>query len=176
MIYQAMGIVADGVCRLVDRDAFAAAFAAWPDGDVYATFTSATALRSRQQNAYWHAAIVRPLAAHCKVTARQMHDALTVKLLPDVVMLRDADGSITESVTIGGSTSTLTPNEAANLIDRGDALVLAAGLDTRQAVRASDVPDPRRPCPAGRRHFWFIVGAGNTFKCKHCGAIKHGER
>lgn len=124
-----MGEVIGGRFRMRNFDAFNESFLKWPDGDVWVLFESAHVLRSTGQNKYWHANVVRPLAAHSRVAPRAMHEALKIRLLPEVVVIPGADGTTPlDTITIGGSTATLTRHEAANVIDRGVAIVLACGL------------------------------------------------
>jgi hypothetical protein len=129
MKYETGGIVTGGKLRLRDRQGFETAFTSWPDCDVYATFESANVFRSAQQNAYYHGAVVHALARHCHVSPRQMHEALKVRLLPEHVVIPRLDGSPLDTITIGGSTRTLTRREAANMIDRAVAIMLAIGLE-----------------------------------------------
>ena len=124
--YDALGIVAGGTLRLQNRPAFDAAFAGWPDGPVWASFETAAVLRSPAQNRYWHGVIVKAFSAHCHVGPRQMHDALTVLLLPHRVFIPDLQWHPLHEITIGAETSRLTRVEATNLIER--ALALAASI------------------------------------------------
>jgi hypothetical protein len=126
--YETLGEVTRGRLQLRDRAAFEAAVKTWPDGLVWASFELATVLRTPAQNRYWHSAIVKPFAAQCGVGPRQMHEALTVYLLPETVALRAANGHVFETVVIGGQTSRLSRAEAASLIDRATDLADALGV------------------------------------------------
>jgi hypothetical protein len=178
MKYASMGVVKGGAFHMRDRDAFLAAFKAWPDGDVWASFEAAITFRTREQNRYWHAAIVRPLAAHCHVTPRQMHEALKVKLLPETITILDRDRLVLDAIDIGGTTTTLSQSEAANLIDRGDAIVVAAGVPPRAPEDAPPAaPQPAAApvgavCPSGTRHWWYWIRP-NVQQCKHCQAVRY---
>ena len=123
MKYATLGTVQAGRLRIVDRQAFETAFASWPDGAVWATFESAMVFRSPLQNRHWHAAIVQPLARHCGVSPRHMHEALKILYLPESVPIRRADGSVLKTVTIGGTTTTLSRGESANMTDRATELL-----------------------------------------------------
>ena len=122
MKYATLGHVKAGRMQLADRQAFDTAFASWPDGAVWATFESAMVFRSTLQNKYWHAAIVQPLAKHCGVEPRHMHEALKILYLPVPVPIRRADGSVLKTITIGGSTTRLSRRESANMTDRASEL------------------------------------------------------
>lgn len=133
MTFETTGEVVGGKLKVRDRQSFETAFAAWPDGPVRLRIEAAHVFRSDAQNRLWHAAIVVPLAAHCGVTPRQMHEALKVHLLPEVVRLPGRDGATLAQITIGGSTTQLTRHEAANLIDRAINVGRALGLDLADA-------------------------------------------
>jgi hypothetical protein len=157
--YTALGQVAGGRFKMADRAAFDAAFATWPDGPAWATFESAMVFRSALQNKYWHAAIVGPLAQHCGVSPRAMHDALKILLLPEAVVLRRADASVIKTITIGGSTAKLTRREAANLLDRAGALMRAIPLDLARDAANETHFIPYDAPPLGRGDARALCGA-----------------
>lgn len=139
MKYETLLDVVNGRLVPKDRQAFNLSFANWPDGPVRATFQSAMVFRSPGQNRFWHAAIVRPLAEHCGVSPRAMHDALTILFLPETVVVATKDGMELYRVTVGGATGQLTRNEASNIIDRGVALAECIPLDVGPRPRDLDV-------------------------------------
>jgi hypothetical protein len=129
MTFETTGEVVGGKLKVRDRQQFETAFASWADGPVLIRIDRANVFRSEAQNRLWHAAIVVPLAAHCGVTPRQMHEALKVHLLPEVVRIPGRDGATLATITIGGSTTQLTRREAANLIDRAILVGRTLGLE-----------------------------------------------
>jgi hypothetical protein len=154
MVYEGLAEIRGGVLRMRDRQRFESTFAGWSDGVVVVRVDSANIFRSPAQNKLWHAAIVAPLAAHCGVTPRQMHEALKVHLLPEVVTIPNV-----ATITIGGSTTQLTRHEAGNLIDRAINVGRAAGIDLGVVQAAITHFVPFDAPPIGRNAARAICGA-----------------
>jgi hypothetical protein len=133
----ATGFVEAGKLLLRNRAGFDARMLRFPNGEVIVRVEVAKAARTREQNAWYWAAIVEAISEHTGSTPPETHELLKIMFIPKKVAWANANGEVIFEVVIGGSTRKLDKVEFGEYCDsirRWAALTW--GLD---------IPDPIKP-------------------------------
>ena len=104
LIYIASGRVAGGKLTIRNRREFDRVIGSWKDCPVNITVEKAHATRSKAQNDFYHAVVVKLCAEHCGNTVKDMHEILKARCISHD-MARRGNGTIINGLVIGGSTT-----------------------------------------------------------------------
>jgi hypothetical protein len=121
----------------IDRDAMAAGIRRLPDGWVTVSIAKGKPKRSDRANAYLWACLYDVIAEHTGHEPEEIHEIAKGLFLPRTVSVLDGNGTIVGDYVIGGTTTTLNPEDFGHFIER----LRAWALETL-GVRTED-PDPK---------------------------------
>ncbi len=106
--YETGGTVDHGHLTVTGKRLFHAALQRFPDGAVIVSVKVARPSRSSQQNRYYWAVVLPPIADYTGYTVDETHEVLKQMFLPKQVAVCDGNGEVVGAFVIGGSTTRLT--------------------------------------------------------------------
>jgi len=107
MQFATSGYVKDGTLYIRNRKRMNESLAPWRDCEVTITVERSHATRSKAQNDFYHAVVVKLVADHTGYDPKEMHEVLKAMHLPRELAERGVNGRMMNGLVVGGTTTKL---------------------------------------------------------------------